>query len=156
MLVSGPGRIIFGAKYFWRKLGFCSLLASSRFFGTALVTSFSIFIMAVERRFVVEELQKKSISHTGRDYAKAFRDFLLRHFDRYDFASQEFFLREGQNLATRLRGWTKAKPGQGKTSLNNVLKQGRHKVHYSQSLYFLLVIKVGNNAGLLQYKDFST
>ena len=69
-----------------------------------------IKIMAVSRRFVIEELDKKRIFTTSAQYSEKFRDFLCDHFDRHDEESRVHFKTLGGEVASNCRFWMGRSP----------------------------------------------
>ena len=98
--------------------------------------------MAVSRRFVIEELNKKRIYSSSVKYSDEFRDFLEAHFDRHDDESREHFKSEGKEVGSKLRGWLGLTPkaksaGKSRAKLKDILNSSSHKV---ESLLFLLLL----------------
>ena len=89
--------------------------------------------MAVQRRFVIEELNKKRIYSSSVKYSDEFRDFLGAHFDRHDNESLEHFKAEGKEVGSKLRGWLGLTPkarsaGKSRAKLKDILSSSSHKV----------------------------
>ena len=118
-----------------------SWFAFSRRLGIVLIT-----IMAVSRRFVIEELHKKRIYSSNVKYSKEFRDFLANHFDRHDDESLDHFMEKGQEVVSKLRRWLGQTPaarasGKSRANLRDILKSPSHKVSwYSLGCIFLFTL----------------